>query len=107
MNSFKFIPLLPILLTLNACSWVELTAEGEKVRVLGEDEVARCTFKGKSTVSVTEKIVGARRHDKSIQEELVIIARNGARNLDGDTIVAASPESEGKQVFKVYRCVPK
>ena len=77
------------------------------MRVLTLDEVDKCRLLGKTTASVTDKLVGVRRHADRIQEELTIIARNAAINLDGDTIVPVGEEKDGNQVFQVYRCVPK
>ena len=101
------VPVGMVLLLTSACTWVELTAEGEKVRLLTLDEVDKCRLLGKTTASVTDKFVGVRRHDAQIQEELSTIARNAAVNLDGDTIVPIGEEKDGKQVYQVYRCVPK
>ena len=99
--------ILAILPALSACSWVELSETGKKVRVLEADEVTKCQHMGQTTATVTDKVGGIRRHDKAIQEDLVIVARNAAINLDGDTIVPVGKETDGKQTFKVYRCVPR
>ncbi len=96
-----------LLVMTSACSWVELTDAGERVRVLALDEVDKCRLLGKTTASVTDKLVGVRRHADQIQEELTIVARNAAINLNGDTIVPVGEEQDGKQVFQVYRCVPE
>jgi hypothetical protein len=107
MQLSKYLITMPLLLGLTACAWVKLDETGEKIRVLNEEEVSKCEYKGKSTVSVTDKVVGVRRHENAIREELLILARNGAKNLNGDTIVPIGEEAEGKQSFKVYRCVPR
>lgn len=96
-----------LVINLNACTWVDLTAEGEKVRVLNMDEVAKCQFIGQTTSNTAYKVAGVRRHDNAIQNELESLARNSAVNLGGDTIVAAGDMNEGKQTFQVYRCVPQ
>jgi hypothetical protein len=107
MHLKSILIVIPALFALGACSWVELNPAGEKVRVLSDEEVSKCEYKGKSTVSVTDKVVGVRRHDEAIQQELLTLARNGAQNLDGDTVVPIGEESEGKRSFKVYRCIPR
>lgn len=96
-----------VIVNLGACAWVELTPQGEKVRVLDLSDVAKCQYLGTTTASVTEKVAGIRRHDAAINEELIIVARNAAVNLDGDTVVADGAEAEGKRKFRVYRCVPR
>lgn len=94
-----------LLLSLTACTWVTLTAEGEKVRVLSVDEVTHCQLLGRTTSNTAAEVAGVRRHDKAIQHELLTLARNSAVNLGGDTIVAETEMLDGKQTFKVYRCV--
>jgi hypothetical protein len=98
---------LATILLFGGCSAAQLTPEGEKVRVLDSDEVTKCQYVGRTTATVTEKVAGVRRHNEQIWQELVIVARNAAINLDGDTVVAESEEAEGKQKFKIYRCVPR
>jgi hypothetical protein len=96
-----------VVLLLSGCAVVELSPEGEKTRVLTAEEVTKCTYKGKTTSRTTEKLVGAKRHEKAITEELLMLARNSAINLGGDTIVADGEIKDGMQTFKVYRCVPQ
>jgi len=92
-------------LSLIACSWVKLTPEGEKVRVLSEAEVHACKKLGKTQVSVADKVAGLERKPHIVQENLQILARNAAADMGGDTVVPAAPEQDGKQVFNVYRCI--
>ncbi|MBC8210880.1 MAG: DUF4156 domain-containing protein [Gammaproteobacteria bacterium] len=107
MNLLKSVTLCSIVLMLSACAVVSLTVEGEKTRVLSAEEVTKCTYKGKTTSTTTDKLVGAKRHDKAVTEELLMLARNSAVNLGGDTVVADSEIKDGQQTFKVYRCVPQ
>jgi hypothetical protein len=92
-------------LILSACSFVDLTQEGEKVRILEASEVSSCKHLGQSTASTQEKALGVRRHDKAINNELTSLARNTAVKMGGDTIVAEGPEDGGKQTFLIYKCV--
>ena len=87
--------------------WVKLTPEGEKVRVLEASEVASCRKLGKTTVSVRAKLVGVKRKEKKVKTELEYQARNSAAAdfEGGDTIVASSAVTDGKQKFEVYKCV--
>lgn len=93
------------ILGLMACSWVKLTPEGEKVRVLALHEVATCKKIGKTTANVAEKVAGLERKEHIVKENLEMLARNAAAEMGGDTIVPASPIADGKQAFDVYRCV--
>ncbi len=87
--------------------WVKLTSEGEKVRVSQASEVASCRKLGKTTVSVKAKLVGIKRKEKKVKTELEYQARNSAAaDIEGgDTIVAISAVTDGKQKFDVYKCV--
>lgn len=96
-----------VVLVLSACTWVEPTAQGEKVRVLSAEEVTKCKKVGQTTVSLLAKLAGIERNAQKVQEELNILARNSAVELDGDTVVPISPVEDGKQTFAVYRCVPR
>lgn len=101
----KFISILLLALGLTACAWVELTPEGEKVRVLSADEVRNCKKMGKTTVSLKAEVAGIERHPDKVKKELETLARNSALDLKGDTVVPASEIENGKQVFEVYRCI--
>ena len=99
------VSILLLALSLTACTWVKLTPEGEKVRLLSTSEVKSCKKMGKTTVSLKDKIAGFERDREKVQKELEALARNSAIDLKGDTIVPASEIKDGKQVFDVYRCI--
>ena len=91
-------------LLIGGCSQIKLTAGGEKVRVLDPDEVGTCRELGKTTNSVTPKVVLERPAD-TIAKELQIMARNSASRLGGDTVVPLTIVENGEQTFVVYKCV--
>lgn len=94
-------------LLLQACSWVELTPEGGKTRVLSASEVMNCKRLGTTTAITKAVVAGVERAPERVQEELEALARNSAAaDLKGDTIVPIGKPKDGKQVFEVYRCVP-
>lgn len=93
------------LATLTACSWVKLSPEGEKVRVLSEAEVTDCKRLGKTTANVADRIGGIERKDHIVRENLEMLARNAAGEMGGDTVVPASAIVEGKQTFDVFKCI--
>jgi len=93
-------------LLLSACTWVELTPQGEQVQVATMEAVAGCKSVGKTTVSTLAKLGGLNRYQESMQDELNRLARNSAVQLGGDTVVPITEIEEGKQVFAVYRCAP-
>lgn len=91
-------------LFLGGCSQIKLTAGGEKVRVLDPNEVSTCRELGKTSNSVTSKVVLERPADV-IAKELQIMARNSASRLGGDTVVPLTIVENGEQTFVVYKCV--
>jgi hypothetical protein len=86
------------------CSFVDLTKEGEGVRVAKADEVAACTGLGRTTASVVHEVASIPRHPDAVKENIEVTARNSAASMGGDTIVPVSGITEGKQTFEVYRC---
>lgn len=106
MKMFQKLILAALVISLNACAWVELTPTGEKVRVLSKAEVSGCKHVGKTHVKTAGKIVGGERYLEKVQEELDILARNSAPEIGGDTVVRIGQPEDGKQVYEVYRCMP-
>lgn len=102
---YKVILTLLAFMTLAACSWVKLTPQGEKVRVLSAQEVTNCKLLGKTTANVADKVVGMERKDHIVQENLEMLARNAAGEMGGDSVVPASGIMDGKQTFDVYKCI--
>lgn len=90
---------------LSACSGINLTDEGKKVRVLEPSEVSSCRELGKTNTSVTAAVAGIDRPDDTIAEELRTMARNGAARMQGDTIVPLTVVEAGQQTFVVYKCI--
>ena len=94
-------------LLMAGCTWVDLTQQGEKVRVLSADEVTKCEKRGETTVSLLVKLAGIERDKEKAQQELNTLARNSAATLEGDTVVPITPVENGQQTFAVYRCMPR
>lgn len=107
MNIMKSFIASLIVLTVSACTWVESSPAGEKVRVLAATDVTSCKHVGKTTVKTAHKLAGLKRHKNKVQDELNILARNSAVDLGGDTVVAVDVPVDGRQVFEVYRCIQK
>jgi hypothetical protein len=97
--------LIAIVLFSLGCTWVKLTAEGEKVRVLSAVEVKSCKQLGKTTTTLKDKIAGISRSKEKVKKEMESLARNSAADMGGDTVVPVSNVENGKQTFEVYKCV--
>ncbi|MCP4993076.1 MAG: DUF4156 domain-containing protein [Gammaproteobacteria bacterium] len=105
MNLSRYLFVFTLALITSSCSWVDLTKEGEKVRVLSVQEVSSCKELGKTTVSLLDRVAGIDRNREQVQSELETLARNSAADMQGDTVVPTSEIEDGKQVFAIYRCV--
>lgn len=91
-----------IVVMLSGCSFVKLTPRGENVAVIQIGEVMACQQTSSTTVEVLDKVIVNRSPEK-VALELRTLARNGAVDR-GDTIVAMTPVTDGKQTFNIYRC---
>ncbi len=91
-------------LIISGCATIKLSTGGEKVRVLAPNEISTCKLLGKTSNSVTAKVV-VKRPIETIESELMIMGRNSASNLGGDTIVPLTVVTDGNQSFNIYKCI--
>ncbi|MBL4581524.1 MAG: DUF4156 domain-containing protein [Gammaproteobacteria bacterium] len=91
--------------TLSACTWVQLTTEGENVSLLAVDRISNCERIGRATAKTLGKIVTIQRGGERLQEELLTLARNEAGRMGGNTVVPESLIDGGEQDFGVYNCL--
>lgn len=91
-------------LGLVGCTWVEPTEEGFAVALVKESAVQNCESLGKATAKVPDNIGPIPRSDKKVREELVVLGKNEAARMGGDTAVALGNVWDGSQQFGVYRC---
>ncbi len=87
-----------------SCTWVQLTGEGQGVRLATVSQTAGCTRVGTTTSTTREALWIAERGSEKVQHELVTLARNEAGSMGGNTIAPEGAIEEGKQRFTVYRC---
>ncbi len=92
-------------ISLGACATIQLTQDGNKVRVLTPNEISSCRELGKTNTTITDSILGIDRPIEALEKELKIIGRNSAGNMGGDTIVPLTVIEKGKQTFVVYKCI--
>lgn len=97
--------LLLLLVVVTGCTWVKLTPEGEKARVLTRADVVNCKKLGKTTVSLKASVAGFERNAEKVKKELETLARNHAVDLEGDTVVPETEIENGQQTFSIYRCI--
>ena len=92
-------------LFLSACSWVKPLPGAHRVALLQASEVADCTKLGSTTSSALESIGLYDRDTEALRRDLILLAKNEAINMRGDTIVALSSIQNGRMEFAIYRCV--
>jgi len=91
----------------SGCQWVDLTPEGERIRVLKPSDIGECKKVGITTVSVKASVLTIDRGEGKVERELQYLARNAAKDLGGDSVVPASKVANGSQVYDVYSCIKK
>lgn len=91
-------------LLFNACSWVDLSAQAEKVEVMNRDQAAVCERVGQTTSQVVDQVAFLDRSKEKQEKELITLARNEAASMGGNAIVPATQVTDGRQRFVVYRC---
>jgi hypothetical protein len=102
----RIVSLSVIAVLLQGCSWVKLTPEGEKARVLTGAETRNCTKLGITTVSMATKVAIIPLNQKKVKAELENLARNSVADFKGgDSVAPLGDPQEGKQTFEIYDCV--
>jgi hypothetical protein len=95
----------PIVLAgLSACTWVEPTREGSEVALVEAHKVEGCKRVGTAGSSVKHEVGIYTRSEEKVAEELVILGKNKAAEMGGDTIVAQGEPVDGTMKFDVYKC---
>jgi len=92
------------LFTAGCSSWVQVTNEGEGVRLGTNQEVRNCQRVGQARAQTLSRVLIVERGGERLQDELIRLARNEAGDLGGNVIVPESTIEEGRQSFGVYRC---
>jgi len=101
----KSLAMISICAVLSACgTWVQLTSEGRLVTVSLPADVVGCRRVGTSTANALARIAFIERGGRTLQEELIDLARNEAADMGGNRIVVESPITDGRQTFGVYHC---
>ncbi len=77
-----------------------------QVVVADAAQVGRCQSKGEVAVSVLAKVAFISRSDEAVEANLLQLARNGAVDAGGDTVVKGDSKEAGKRTFAIYKCRP-
>jgi len=99
--------LIPLVLlsSITACSsWVQVSEDGQGVRVATAAEVSNCGRIGRANSKTLGSVVFVERGAERLQSELQSLARNEAGAMGGNVIVPESLIEDGEQTFGVYSC---
>ena len=104
-KTLKIALMLTSVLLLSACSWVQPLPGAYGVALLDANDVKQCKKLGSTTTSVLSRVGIYDRNTAAMKKDLILLARNEAVNMRGDTIVAISPVVEGRMEFAIYKCL--
>ncbi|HQT81996.1 MAG: hypothetical protein B7Z60_06975 [Ferrovum sp. 37-45-19] len=85
-------------------SFIAEKTGADEVRMLYPNQVSSCDFKGKTRVSVIDKIGFIDRDPTAVEQNLIKLARNNAIEMHGNVITTTEVPVEGQQSFNVYYC---
>lgn len=88
----------------SACAWVSPNVDSHHVALVKPRAVTNCDPLGQTTSKTLSKIVVVKRNEEKQRNEAIILAKNQAVAMGGDTIVAKTGIEKGEQTFAVYRC---
>ena len=72
----KLLPLAVIASMLSACTWVQVTPEGESVRLAETSEIRNCRRIGSTQAQTMSRVLIVERGGERLQQELADLARN-------------------------------
>lgn len=100
----KYYALSLALISLSACTWIEPTKEAQQVSLVKDFNVTNCLKLGTINATVTYKVGIITREDQAVTDDLIVVGKNRAAELGGDSIVAKGPAVEGRMSFDIYKC---
>lgn len=90
--------------SLGACTWVQPSIRSHTVVLKDDRHIVNCVKKGVTRSKTLSTIAFIPRSDAKMFSELVMLAKNEAVLLEGDTVVPEGDLDKGEQIFGVYRC---
>lgn len=102
----RIIPLLLIAAVLAGCTWgIKLDDAGRQMQTDWNGPMDQCQRLGRVTVSVADHVGPFSRNDIKVRDELEVMARNEAGDMDdADTIHPLEEAHGGAQKWGVYQC---
>jgi hypothetical protein len=93
-------------LTTMGCSSLFIAPQfgSESIALVDASEVKSCELKSSVTLSVLSKVWFVNRNEKSVENNLLQMARNSAIESKADTIVKGESKRFGERLYSLYRC---
>lgn len=89
-----------------ASDLIEVRPGLDRVSLADPSQVAGCEDKGAITVSVLSNVGIVSRSVEDIDANLLQLAKNGAVDAGGDTVVKGPRPELGRRTFHIYKCRP-
>lgn len=98
----------PMIIGVGGCasSLIEVRQGSDRVALVDASQVGNCQSKGEINVSVLAEAGFISRSAEAVEANLLQLARNGAVDAGGDTVVRGNSPDFGKRTYAIYRCHP-
>ncbi|WP_321276384.1 DUF4156 domain-containing protein [Thiomicrorhabdus indica] len=106
-KSFPFLIVFIVGMISSGCTWIKEVPESNTVRLMTIGDIQSCEKLGEIKTSVLDKVGFIERDKETVVENLVMLAKNEAVKLGGDTIVPASNLKDGEMRFWLYQCAER
>ena len=98
--------ILQLIAGLSGCAsdLIEVRKGSDRVSLTETSRIGGCQSKGEITVSVFAEAGFISRSVEAVEANLLQLARNGAIDSGGDTVVKGNSPEFGKRTFAIYKC---
>jgi hypothetical protein len=98
--------ILQLIAGLSGCAsdLIEVRKGSDRVSLAETSQIGGCQSKGEITVSVFAEASFISRSVEAVEANLLQLARNGAIDSGGDTVVKGKSPEFGKRTFEIYKC---
>ena len=103
---FTAIVLLNSLMSGCTSDMIKVRNGSDRVNLGDTSQIGSCQSKGEITVSVLAEVGFFSRSVDAVEANLLQLARNGAIDSGGDTVVKGVSPEFGKRTFAIYKCHP-
>lgn len=105
---FVISAIVPLIALSSGCasSLIGVREGADRVSLADANQVAACTSKGKTIVSVLTKVGFINRSEEDVEANLYQLARNNAVDSGADTLVKGDSQIFGKRTFEMFKCRP-